>query len=143
MSDPLPKANVILAADAVTTLVKAVDGASMAVMDLVPSRDFSKITSLQIYVAPQGEGFSFVTRGGTDVGVSVGIAILKRLSNKSEIPEMILFAESIANALCRKRLSSGGVISKVEFGPLYDTDFFEQLKLFFSVINIEIKDNVL
>lgn len=139
MPESNPKASAIIATEQIALAVKAVEGASCAVVDLVPDVEFSKITGLEIYVMPDGIVREMATRAITDNNIRVGVAILKKLKNKSEIPALLLLEEQIATAIERKRLTGSGVVVRVESDPLYHPDLFKQLRIFFALLIFTVK----
>lgn len=139
MPDSTPKAAAIIATEQVASAVKSVEGASCAVMDLVPDIAFNKVSGLEIYVMPEGAVREFATRSFTDSNIRVGVALLKKLPSKADIPAMILLEESIAKALERTRLAGSGVVVKVEFDPLYNPELFKNMKLFFGLLIVTVK----
>ena len=139
MPESNPKASAIIATEQIALAVKAVEGASCAVVDLVPDVAFDKVNGLEIYVLPDGAVRNITTRAVTDSTLRVGVAILKKCKNKSEIPALLLLEETIAKALERKRLTGSGVVVRVETDPLYSPDLFVQRRLFFALLIVSVK----
>lgn len=130
-------------AEAIQTMVAAIEGASCAVVDLVPDFTLDQVTQeLKILVTPQSEvdtNKNTATRGDTDTEIQTNIAVMQKLSSKNDIPNMIAFCEKIKKALQRKPLSGLGVNTLASIAPLYDVNVFRRLKVFISVIVISTK----
>lgn len=137
-----PKSKVVSTTEDVAAIVKTVEGAECAVLDLVPDVEFEKVRGLEIYVMPDSVVRRLATRADTELSTKVGVAILKRLQKKSDIPELLLLEEKIAEKLERQRLPSGGVVYQVESDPLYDPQEFKEKRLFFALLIVSVKGGV-
>lgn len=137
-----PKSKVVNTTEDVAAIVKTVEGAECAVLDLVPDVEFEKVRELEIYVMPDSVVRRLTTRADTELSTKVGVAILKRLRKKSDIPELLLLEEKIAEKLERQRLPSGGVVYQVESDTLYDPQEFKEKRLFFALLIVSVKGGV-
>ena len=133
----------ISVANAVQAQVATVEGASGAVVDLVPDFTLEQVTSaLKILVTPQAEvdaNKNTATRGDTDTEIQTNVAVMQKLSSKNDIPNMIAFCEKIKKALQRKVIAGIGVNTLASISPLYDVNIFKRMKVFISVIVITTK----
>lgn len=132
---------IITAADEITTVIRTVNGAECAVLDLVPEMDLDQVRNLQIVVTPQGK--TRTNQGGANRAtpertVKVNIAIMKRLQNKNQIPDMLNLAEAVEKSIERRRIGNG-IVTHVEMDPIYDTEVFRRCKVFIAVMTANIK----
>ena len=133
----------ISVANKIQAQVATVEGASGAVVDLVPDFTLEQVTSaLKILVTPQAEvdaNKNTATRGDTDTEIQTNVAVMQKLSSKNDIPNMIAFCEKIKKALQRKVIAGIGVNMLASISPLYDVNIFKRMKVFISVIVITTK----
>lgn len=133
----------VAVAQAITAKVAAIEGASCAVLDLVPEFDLQQVSALQIIVSPQSYtrgNKGSADRGAPDSSVKVSIAIMRKCANKSEIPTMLTLSEKIARGIERQTLTNSiGIVSQIEFDPLYDMQIFRRMKVFIAVCTATIK----
>lgn len=129
-------------AQAIADEIAAIEGAECAVLDLVPDFDLQDVKNLQIIVSPQGMtrgNKGAADRGAPDCTVKTNIAVLKKCGSKKEIPDMLTLSENIGRGIERKTVANLGIVSVVEFDPLYDMRVFRQMKVFIAVIAATIK----
>ena len=125
----------------ITAIVAAIPGAENAEMDLVPEYDLSQITGLKIVLAPHGyvrSNKGAADRSGPDQSVKIDLAIMKKCSNKLEIPDLLAFSETIVKGVDRKSVQDG-FVTGVENDPLYDANIFRSMKVFITTLSINIK----
>lgn len=129
--------------EAIGTMVAAIEGAECARIDLAPDFDLPQVTDLQIVVSPQSYtrgNKGAADRSAPDSGVKVSIAIMKKCALKSEIPDMLALSEKIATGIERKTLAGGaGLVTLIEFDPIYDMGIFRRMKVFISVCTATVK----
>jgi hypothetical protein len=133
----------ISVANKIQAQVATVEGASGAVVDLVPDFTLEQVTSaLKILVTPQAEvdaNKNTATRGDTDTEIQTNVAVMQKLSSKNDIPNMIAFCEKIKKALQRKVIAGIGVNTLASISPLYDVNIFKRNRVIISVIMITTK----
>lgn len=138
---PTPTATVIDIGEAIAEKIQTIEGASNVAFDLVPDFNLPQVKALQIVVAPQtyargNKGAA--SRDNPDEIVKVNIAVLKKCSGKTDIPDMLLLTEAIAKGI-ERQIVSRGLVLFVEFDPLYDTEAFRQMKVFVAVCTATVK----
>ncbi len=142
MNETTPHSTAVLIAQAITAEIAGIDGAQCACLDLVPDFELQHVQDLQIVVSPQSltrGNKGAADRSAPDCTVKVDIAILKKCASKADIPGMLTLTEKIARGIERKPVANLGIVSTVEYAPLYDMQVFRRMKVFIAVCTATVK----
>ena len=137
----MSKATVIEIGEAITEKIRTIGGAENVSFDLVLDFPLPHIRELKIIVAPQSYtrgNKGAASRENPDEAVKFNIAILKKCSGATEIPDMLLLTETIAKGI-ERQIISRGIVTQVEFDPLYDAENFRTMKVFVAVCTATVK----
>jgi len=125
----------------IVDLVKTVPGAECAVFDLVPDFTLEQVRQRRIVAAPQAYirgNKDSASRAHPDETVKINIAVMEKCKSVSELPDLLALTEQIAAAIDRQVITSG-IITNVEFDPIYDAQNFRQMKVFIAVCTATVK----
>lgn len=115
-----------------------IDGAAPAAqVDLAPDIDIAKIRERRIYVMPQNYARANSTRNGSAVTAKINIGWFEKIKI-SDAGQRIAAMEMIGREMERKYISAG-IITAVEFEPVYDAALLRNTSVFLSICTVTVK----
>jgi hypothetical protein len=134
---------VIEIADAVTVKINdahLVPGL-VAERTLLPLFELQELKVLKVSVVPKSRKITQGTRVHTIEEIEVDIGIQKKISDDSELVNLLKLTEDMAALFIPERLTNfpGAICVKKENDPIYDPEHLRQFNQFTSVITLTFK----
>jgi hypothetical protein len=130
-------------ADAIVEILNAadLDLEFTAERTLLPIYDLKALKTLKVSVVPKGRKITQGARVLTIDEVQIDIGVQKKISNDSELDDLLKLVEDIVGLFQPERLDGypPAICVKKENEPIYDPDHLRQFRQFTSVVTLTFK----
>lgn len=137
-------ATILTVADAVRDAINAATLSFGFVAErlYLPIRDAKHLRNLKVSIVPAEITATMLSRRDDDFDYVIDVGIQRKVSNDTEIDELMGFAEEVVDLFRGQRLDSTGALCvTAENAPIYSPDHLDEHRVFTSVVRLTFRLN--